>query len=190
MKIEDGLGSGRLAEVNSNHRLWTETVSHPTFHVQTLVEDKGASIDSGLITTSATAGEQEILRFKNTSTSLKFNPEHLFISTDAAAKFILRVYSGSTAPSANNTAGTAGNLLLSSTVTQPITTDVWDAVGTDGMTIASNGTRIFTFIIGANTIIPLFGSPVVTPATNLLFTIEPVTATAIKCAINVVGYFL
>jgi hypothetical protein len=147
--IKDGSGSGWLAKVDENRRVWTDSVIQPE-EVSHAASGQTFAASTGLMTFASTS-EHVVFWLRNNSSSHNMCMALFSWNWDGGASYnaplqiVLYKLSSSNTPSANYTEMTLGNLNWTSGNTADATGYKWDGVGT-GMTLPSAGIPIFTNI--------------------------------------------
>lgn len=146
--IEDGRGTGRKAQVDDEFRLRTRGVTQSQLSHASDFHEDAYGINTPMLTVTVTGGR--ILYIKNTDPDNDFYFTDFWFNWNGGSTNHDRVMYGQMyfedgAPSANNTAGGAGNLNTGSVKTALMDVEYWDEVG-DGMTVVA-GTKAFDFIV-------------------------------------------
>jgi hypothetical protein len=151
MKLEDGTGQGFLAKVGTDNKVYTFSTTFPRIADVSDNKQQAYSFASDLLS-SVPASQAAVSRVVNDSTTSDLIITNIYISYNGgdtnhnrAAHWAL--YSSMSAPSANDTAGSAENLNTITSAPADVTFRVWDGVGS-GMTVASNGTLLSDIIVG------------------------------------------
>jgi hypothetical protein len=148
--LKDGTGSGYRVKVTSDNSLQVDATTRSNAQYRS---SQGVGFAVALQIQSVTGGtEYAALRFKNTDTTRNWRVNNVFLSynggdTNHNRMCEGRFYVGMTAPSANATVVTPGNLNLSSSGVAQADAHVWDGVGS-GMTVVSNGVLAYTGLFG------------------------------------------
>jgi hypothetical protein len=146
--ITDGTGSSNRAKVTSDFRMRTDSINESRIS-NASHNELAFGVNLPLRTVTATGGR--MLYIKNTSTTSKeLHIDTVYAywnggSTNYNRGLEVSMFFGDSAPTGNNTSGTAGNLNVSSPVSAELDLEYWDEVG-DGMTM-SGGTQAFSGII-------------------------------------------
>jgi hypothetical protein len=142
--IRDGKGKGYLAGVTSNNNLMTEGVADERISNASL---NGNAFGIGIPLRTGTTTGGTYLWIKNTDPNRILNIDHLTLfynggstNHDRTCEIQLRFNGGT--PSANNTAGTEGNLHRGSGKSALMDWYYWDEVG-DGMTVADEVSAMY-----------------------------------------------
>jgi hypothetical protein len=185
--LKNGIGDGSMARVDKNHRLWTKsTLESPmSFHSTEgdaflLLFDEhtiAADTETGVGYAVVTAGN--IRMFID-----KFWVQWNGGSTNYNRPLTIRYYVGATAPTANASAVTAGNLLIGSNNAASCSAYKWDGVGS-GITVASQGVKFgVTMHCQGQTPVELEGAAILPYLVPLLITAESPEAGTLALAVN------
>ena len=186
--IEDGTGSGQKVEIDTHNRLQTLAVTMPK-SAERALEGQFYAVATPFLTGTTNGGT--MIYVKNTSKTQRFFIESISGSynggstnRDRSVQVVASVDVG--APSANNTASTAGNLNLTSANVAELDVEYWDEVG-DGMTIVA-GTEVFRAILNKGyTRFRLDGSVVM--GLNDTFAIAATVEEVGELTLSIQGYF-
>lgn len=174
MKIEDGKGTGVLARVDGNQRLHVNAVT--VLGISNASHNAGTAhiFNTGVM--NLPASEANVFYIKNTGPlDMIFHRIHFCYNggnTNSNKAIILRSFSGSTVPTANNSLILPPASNLSSSNTAGATFYVWDGVGA-GMTITNQGS-VFQSTIGNQGLnqLNVEGQIVVTPGKIFMMSLE------------------
>ena len=147
--IKDGTGRGYLAGVNTSNRVDVSAASSPRIYYESRDRENAFGITTPALTVTATGGK--VLYVKNTSSTQNMvvtdiRPSWNGGTTSSDTALVFQIWFGDGAPSANNTAGAAGNLNRSSNNTFDLTVQYWNETG-HGMTMATSGSAGLTTIL-------------------------------------------
>jgi len=174
VRIEDGKGTGYIAEVDNENRLSVSSLSRSVIGIRS-EEGFLFGITTPHLTVTTTGGR--MLWIKNISTTLSFKIDGIWFNYDGGSTshdetIQCEVWIRDTEPDTNVTTGSASNLNTSSSYTADLTIKYWDGVG-NGMTGHSNGTAAFYFQCGyGSTSYHLDGSLIIGPSKTLSFNMK------------------
>lgn len=189
MKIQDGKGSGRYALVNTENRVGVDAVSASKLGFISETSANSYIITTDILTLTSTA-EHSILYIKNTST-YDFSFAKLWLSYNGGSTTwnktcAFEFYSGTSAPTANNTTSGAVNLNTGSANAAGLTVEIWDGVST-GMTHATQGGVVGANIVSKGALVFDFPGFILAPGSTVSFA---VTAEEIgTVSVSATGYF-
>ena len=186
--IRDGRGRGYICGVNNVRRLDTSANTMPRIYYESRDHNAAWGISTPILSITTTGGR--ILWLKNTSTTKNVVVTGMRISYDGGTTnndnvCEAQVWFGSGTPSANETAGSAGQLNRSSTETFDIDVYYWDEVG-DGMTIASGSAGLNMMVAKGTEYFPIDGAIIL--GANDTFSINLKAIEAGEAAIVVRGF--
>jgi len=149
-----------LAGVNSENRLDVSAASSPRIYYESRDRENAFGISTPQLTITTTGGR--ILYVKNTSSTKNMvitdiRPSWNGGSTVFTRALTFQIWFASSAPTANNTTGAAGNLNRSSNNTFDLDVEYWDEVG-HGMTIAGGSAGLTTLLSQGSTRLEIGGA--------------------------------
>ena len=158
--IKDGTGSGELAGVNSYNRLDVSSAASSRMYYESRDRQSAFGISTPYLTITTTGGR--ILYVKNTSSTKNMVLTDLRVNwnggtTNHNLALFGQIWFASSAPTANNTSSSAGNLNRSSNNTFDLTVEYWDEVG-DGMTISGGASALNTIMKQGSKLFPVLGA--------------------------------
>lgn len=191
--VEDGLGSGRKAEVNTGHQLVVAAVSESQEHrVSQISQDAyffsvGQNIDT---LTLATTNDAKILFLQSLNPSKVLVVERILVSSDTDGIIIRFVKNYTVGTLTNNTPTPPSNMNFSSTRSADVNAHIWDEVGTTGIGGLTAGSTFKTFIgkIGPN-IFPIDGVPILDQNDNIGIEILNPTGGTVEVETGIRFYF-
>ena len=159
-QIKDGTGTGHLAGVNDSNRLDVSASSSPRIYYESRDEENAFGITTPQLT--VTSGGERVLYIKNTSSTQNMiitdiRPSWNGGTTNHILALALQLWFGSSAPTANNTASSAGNLNRSSNNTFDLDVEYWDE-GAGGMTIAGGAAALNLLLAQGSTRLEIGGA--------------------------------
>jgi hypothetical protein len=142
--IKSGVGKGHAAGVNEDNQLYVESKSIKDIAYVSKIKNL-----SFIFTTSQfsiVTSEYHILWLKVTDSVYELHLDKLMLNwnggdTNHNRVCFVKIYRGTSTPSANNSVITPSNLKISNSENTDVTVNQWDTVGS-GMTVFSNGTNI------------------------------------------------
>jgi hypothetical protein len=190
MKIEDGKGTGRLAEVDENQRLQVSAVASDRAESANI--DREAFIQASDIQLIGAAAEHKTIFIKNgeSGRDMVIDIEKIFFdggTTSNTKPLFMKIYLNASDPATNFES--KDPLGLNTATGQSSTVfNVWDGVAT-GFTQASPGDLLSDFIVMAGaTDIRIPSKLIIGPAKSLTYSFE--CEEACKVALQVYTHFL
>ena len=187
--IKDGTGKGYAAGVNFANRLDVSAASSPRIYYESRDRENAFGVSTPYLT--VTTGGERVLYMKNTSsnqnmviTDLRVNWNGGTASNITALKG--SIWFGSSAPTANNTESSAGNLNRSSNNEFDIDVEYWDG-GAGGMTVAGGAAALNTIIGQDSKLFPIGGAIILGANDTISFQLEGDTETG-EASIQVLGF--
>jgi len=191
--IEDGLGSGRKAEVDIDHQLVVTSITESQEHRISQDSESsyflsvGQNIDS---LTLATTNDAKLLLLQSLNPNKTLVVERIIVSADTAGATLRFVKNYTIGTLANNTATPPENMNFSSSLAADVNAQIWDEVGTVGMTGLTLGSTFKTFILNAGPqILPIDGTPVLDQNDNIGLEIHNPTGGSIEVEVGIRFYF-
>ena len=186
--IKGGTGNGYMAGVNFANRLDVSASISPRIYYESRDRENAFGITTPQLTITATGGR--ILYIKNTSSTKNMVITELRVnwnggSTTSIKALALQIWFASTAPTANNTTGAAGNLNRSSNNTFDLDVEYWDEAS-NGMTIAG-GSAGFNMLLGQGSLmLPIEGAIILGANDTISFQATPEEDG--KASVTIIGF--
>jgi hypothetical protein len=190
--IEDGLGSGRKAQINIGHELVVAAITESEEHRVSQINadayffSTGQNIDT---LTLATTNDAKILFLQSLDPAKQLIVERILVSSDTDGIIIRFVKNYTVGTLTNNTVTLPSNMNFSSTRNADVNAHTWDEVGTTGMGGLTLGSTFKTFIgkVGPN-IFPIDGVPVLDQNDNIGIEILNPTGGAVEVEVGIRFY--
>lgn len=191
MKILDGKGTGRSAEVSGENRLQVDSVATSAVVKASQVDLSAYTMSSPILTVTTTKGA--MLWFYNSSATDSFCVERMIGSWNGDSTNHNRVCEveyciGMTQPSGNATAGAIRALNSNSSLAASGSMYYWSEAST-GMTVSSNGIVVGSIMVNQGiTDLRFEGAVVVAPGATLGITAKAQDATG-EFSVIISGYY-
>jgi hypothetical protein len=179
-QILDGGGSGRLADVDTDRRLATASLSTPRIAGVSANQEKAFAVPSGVIALTAAAGESGILYYENTSPERHaVHQIHLGEFANVRWRLYRNVAAGTLV--SGGSAVVPRNLNIAS----PVNLGADAKSGADGDTV-TDGEVFDAFLSEIGSLfVRLDGALIVGPSTAIAITCEPLADTEVTATLLV-----
>ena len=173
--LKDGTGKGFLAGINQYSRQDTSCATSPRIYYESRDRSNAFGVSTPYLT--VTTGGEKVLYMKNTSSTQNMILTDLRVNWNGGSTTWIKALKGSiwfasSAPTANNTTGAAGNLNRSSNDTFDIDVEYWDGVA-GGMTSAGGAAALNTIMAQGSLLFPIGGAIILGANDTILFQLTP-----------------